>query len=65
MTAQSLTCGTRLSADPTGHRQRNRGDGRDARKTAQITGGEVSGQIKDTGMFPKLPRVDRYPKPRP
>ena len=58
MTAQSLTAGTRLSAGPTGQRQRSRGDGRDARKTAQLAGGEVSGQIKDTGMFPKLPRVD-------
>jgi len=25
---------------------------------AEFVDGEVSGQIKDTGMFPKLPRVD-------
>ena len=58
MTAQSLTAGTRLSAGPTGQRQRSRGDGRDARKTAQLAGGEVSGQIKDTGVIAVLRGFD-------
>ena len=47
-----------MSADPTGQRQQSRGGGSHDGNPVELAGGEVSGQIKDTGMFPKLPRVD-------
>ena len=48
MTAQPLPCGTRVSADPTGQRQRNRGGARDSAAAVELTDGDSSGDTEDT-----------------
>ena len=57
MTAQPLTCGTRLSADPTGQRQRNRGGTTTARHTAKLADGGSSGESDGTGVLASTNRV--------
>ena len=58
MNTQSLTCGTRLSAGPTGQRDETGEAHATARHTAKFTDGDSSGETTATSVFPKVSRVD-------
>ena len=58
MTAQPLTCGTRLSADPTGQRQRNRGGGSHDGNPVELADGGFSGDDDGTYVTSSTLRVD-------
>ena len=45
---QPLSCGTRVSADPTGQRDENRGGGFDGAATVELADGDSSGDTEDT-----------------
>ena len=45
---QPLPCGTRVSADPTGQWDENRGGGFDDAATVELTDGDSSGDTEDT-----------------
>ena len=45
---QPLPCGTRVSADPTGQRDENRGGGFDGAATVELADGDSSGDAEDT-----------------
>ena len=47
-----------MSADPTRQGDETEDTAATARKTAQLVGGEVSGQIKDTGVISVLRGFD-------
>ena len=55
---QSLTCGTRLSAGPTGQREETGEAATMARHTAKLADGGSSGEFNGIGVLPKFPRVD-------
>ena len=48
MNAQPLPCGTRVSADPTGQRDKNRGGSFDGAATVELADGDSSGDTEDT-----------------
>ena len=54
---QPLSGGTRVSADPTGQRQRNRGGTTTARHTAKLTDGGCSGESDGTGVLASTNRI--------
>ena len=58
MNTQPLTCGTRLSAEPTGQRDKIGEAATMARHTAKLADGGSSGEIDGTGVLPKFPYVD-------
>ena len=58
MNAQPLPCGTRVSADPTRQRDKNRGGGFDGAATVELADDDSSGELDNTGVLPKFPRVD-------
>ena len=58
MNTQSLTCGTRLSAGPTGQRDETGEAHATARHMAMFTDGDSSGEMDSTGVLPKVPHVD-------
>ena len=58
MNTQPLSCGTRLSAGPTGQRDETGEEATTARHTAKLADSGSSGEIDDTGVLPKFPRVD-------
>ena len=45
---QPLPCGTRVSADPTGQRDKNRGGSFDGAATVELADGDSSGDTEDT-----------------
>ena len=45
---QPLPCATRVSADPTGQRDENRGGGFDGAATVELADGDSSGDTEDT-----------------
>ena len=45
---QPLPCGTRVSADPTGQRDENRGGGFDGAAMVELTDDDSSGDTEDT-----------------
>ena len=45
---QPLPCGTRVSADPTGQRDENRGGGFDGAATVELADGDSFGDTEDT-----------------
>ena len=47
---QPLTCGTRLSADPTGQRDETEDTAATARKTAQLADGDLTGDENGTNV---------------
>ena len=51
MNTQPLTCGTRVSADPTRQRDQNRGGARDGVVAVELADGEDSGDTKATYMI--------------
>ena len=55
---QSLTCGTRLSAGPTGQRDETGEAHATARHTAKFADGDSSSEMDSTGVLPKVPRID-------
>ena len=65
MNTQPLTCGTRLSAGPTGQRDEIGEAATTARHTAKLADGGSSNETDGTGVLPKLPRIDCPPKPTP
>ena len=58
MNTQPLTCGTRLSAGPTGQQDETGEAATMARHMAKLTDGGSFGETDGTGVLPKLPRVD-------
>ena len=52
MNTQPLTCGTRVSADPTRQRDENRGGAFDGAAVVLLADGEDSGDTKATYMIP-------------
>ena len=58
MNTQSLTCGTRSSAGPTGQRQRNRGGARDDAVAVELADDDSSGETTATSVFPKVSHID-------
>ena len=56
--AWRLTCGARASADPTRPRDEDRGDGSVGAATGELADGDSSGELDNTGVLPKFPRVD-------
>ena len=58
MNTQPLTCGTRLSARPTGQRDETGEAATTARHTAKLADGGSSGETDGTDVLPKLPHVD-------
>ena len=58
MNTQSLTCGTRLSAGPTGQRDETGEAATTAWHTAKLADGDSSGETDGTGVLPKLPHVE-------
>ena len=54
---QPLPCGTRVSADPTGQRQRNRGGRTTAQHTAKLADGGSSGESDGTGVLASTNRI--------
>ena len=56
--AWRLTCGARASADPIRQRDEDRGDGSAGAATGELADGDFSGELDNTGVLPKFPRVD-------
>ena len=54
MNTQPLTCGTRVSADPTRQRDENRGGARDCAAVVELADGEDSGEAEGTGMLTSM-----------
>ena len=52
MNTQPLTCGNRVSADPTRQRDENRGGARDCAAAVELADGEDSDDTKATYMIP-------------
>ena len=48
---QPLPCGTRVSADPTGQRDENRGGGFDGAATVELADGDSSDDTEDTHVI--------------
>ena len=57
MNTQPLTCGTRVSADPTRQRDENRGGARDGAEAVELTDGDSSGEGSGTNMSTSNSRV--------
>ena len=58
MNTQPLTCGTRLSAGPTGQRDEIGEAHATARHMAKFADGDSSDETTATSVFPKVSRVD-------
>ena len=46
------------SADPIRQRDEDRGDGSAGAATGELADGDSSGELDNTGVLPKFPRVD-------
>ena len=57
MNTQPLTCGTRVSADPTRQRDENRGGARDSATAVELADGDSSGDGSGTNTSTSNSRV--------